>query len=284
MSGQTRCSPGSPTTSLAHLACHQRDSSDLGEDRLDPEFLAALHAFTYNGAPPARMLWVQAEGWKNRRVPAVLVARFNIQHTPRVPLGSLPGRRGLSTSFHLASLHPRRPKRTDHLLITPDRSHANDTVGGFHSLLPFPRCILWAFEATEGGEMRTSLMAAVLCVILAFAVNCQTATPKFTDKAECDLYVRIGNESSANEKVKLLLEWRKLYPSSELAQVRLSLLLSACHSAGLAAPPSNRTGQGDRAAPPRTDRRETDGASSLRTDRVLVTNRLCTTPNPRPRV
>jgi hypothetical protein len=90
MSGQTRCSPGSPTTSLAHLACHQRDSSDLGEDRLDPEFLAALHAFTYNGAPSARMLWVQAEEWKNRRVPAVVVARFNIQHTPRVLLGSLP--------------------------------------------------------------------------------------------------------------------------------------------------------------------------------------------------
>ncbi len=81
--------------------------------------------------------------------------------------------------------------------------------------------------------MRTGLMAAVFCVILAFPAHCQTTAPKWTDSAEYNLYARIMSESNASEKVKLLLEWRKLYPASELAQARLSLLPSAYDSAGL---------------------------------------------------
>jgi hypothetical protein len=81
--------------------------------------------------------------------------------------------------------------------------------------------------------MRTSLVVAVLFVILAFPATCRTATPKWTDSAEYDLYARIAKESNASETVKLLLEWRRLYPASELAQVPLSLLLSAYDSAGL---------------------------------------------------
>ena len=81
--------------------------------------------------------------------------------------------------------------------------------------------------------MRTGLVAAVFCVILAFPVHCQTTAPKWTDSAEYNLYARMMSESNASEKVKLLLEWRRLYPASELAQARLSLLLSAYHSAGL---------------------------------------------------
>jgi hypothetical protein len=81
--------------------------------------------------------------------------------------------------------------------------------------------------------MRTSLVAAVLCVILAFPGGCQTAAKKWTDNAEFDLYARIASESNAREKLKLLLEWRRLYPTSDLTLVRQSLLLSAYDSAGL---------------------------------------------------
>ena len=81
--------------------------------------------------------------------------------------------------------------------------------------------------------MRTSLAVTVLCLILTFPVTCQTTAPRWTDIAEYNLYARMLKESNASEKVKLLLEWRRLYPASELAQTRQRLLVSAYDSAGL---------------------------------------------------
>jgi hypothetical protein len=81
--------------------------------------------------------------------------------------------------------------------------------------------------------MRTGLVAAVLGVILAFPVNSQTAALKWTDSAEYDLYARIASESIADEKLKLLLEWRRLYPASELTPFRQALFLFTYDAAGL---------------------------------------------------
>jgi hypothetical protein len=80
--------------------------------------------------------------------------------------------------------------------------------------------------------MRTSLMAAVVCVILAFPGSCQTPAKNWKDRAEYDLYRRIASESSVGEKMKLLLEWRRMYPASDFTLVRQSLFLRAYDSAG----------------------------------------------------
>ncbi len=48
---------------------------------------------------------------------------------------------------------------------------------------------------------------------------------KWKDRAEYDLYSGIVKESNASEKLKLLLEWRRLYPGSEFTRERESMLL-----------------------------------------------------------
>jgi len=80
--------------------------------------------------------------------------------------------------------------------------------------------------------MRTSLVAAVLCIILAFPGSCQTPAKNWKDSAEYDLYRRIASESSVGEKLKLLLEWRRMYPASDYTLERQSLFLRTYDSAG----------------------------------------------------
>ena len=80
--------------------------------------------------------------------------------------------------------------------------------------------------------MRTSLVAAVLCIILAVPGSCQTAAKSWKDRAEFDLYGRVASESNASEKLKLLLEWRRLYPASDFTRERQSLFLRTYDSAG----------------------------------------------------
>ncbi len=75
-------------------------------------------------------------------------------------------------------------------------------------------------------------MAAVLCSILALPGSCQTAANNWKDSTEFDLYDRIFRESNANEKLKLLLEWRRLYPASDYARERQALFLRTYDSAG----------------------------------------------------
>ena len=80
--------------------------------------------------------------------------------------------------------------------------------------------------------MRTSLVAAVLCIILTFPGTCQTTAKNWKDRAEYDLAARIAKESNASEKLKLLLEWRTLYPTSDFTRERQSLFLQTYDSAG----------------------------------------------------
>ncbi len=80
--------------------------------------------------------------------------------------------------------------------------------------------------------MRTSLVAAVLGIILAFPGTGQTSPKNWKNRAEYDLYARIASESSASEKLKLLLEWRRLYPASDFSRERQSLFLRTYDAAG----------------------------------------------------
>ncbi len=80
--------------------------------------------------------------------------------------------------------------------------------------------------------MRTSLVAAVLCTILVLPSSCQTMAKSWKDRAEFDLYERISRESNVSEKLKLLLEWRRMYPASDFTRERQSLFLRTYDSAG----------------------------------------------------
>ena len=80
--------------------------------------------------------------------------------------------------------------------------------------------------------MRTSLMAAVLGIILAFPGTGQTAPKNWKNRAEYDLYARIASESSVSEKLKMLVEWRRSYPASDFTRERQFLFLRTYDAAG----------------------------------------------------
>ncbi len=71
--------------------------------------------------------------------------------------------------------------------------------------------------------MRTCLA----CLLLAVCGYSQTTTKNWTDKAEFDLAQRVQQAPTADEKVKLLLEWKALYPKSDMSGLRLVLLVQA---------------------------------------------------------
>ena len=80
--------------------------------------------------------------------------------------------------------------------------------------------------------MRANLMAAVLCIILAFPGGCQTPQKNWKDRSEYDLANRITSESNPDEQLKLLLEWRRLYPASDFTRERQLLFLRTYDAVG----------------------------------------------------
>ena len=80
--------------------------------------------------------------------------------------------------------------------------------------------------------MRIGLVAAVLCIILAFPSAGQTSPRNWKDRGEYDLANRITSESNPDEQLKLLLEWRRLYPASDFTRERQLLFLQTYDSAG----------------------------------------------------
>ena len=96
--------------------------------------------------------------------------------------------------------------------------------------------------------MRIGLVAVVLCIILAFPSAGQTSPRTWKDRSEYDLANRITSESNPDEQLKLLLEWRRLYPASDFTRERQLLFLRTYDAAG----------QGDEAFAAASDLLQTD--------------------------
>ena len=75
-------------------------------------------------------------------------------------------------------------------------------------------------------------MRALLACLLLVVSGYGQATKIWKDRAEYDLYDRIARESTGGEKLKLLSEWKRLYPNSDFQRQRLTLFVSAHDAAG----------------------------------------------------
>jgi TonB family protein len=84
-------------------------------------------------------------------------------------------------------------------------------------------------EASVPGTLQASIEFRLPEVQLSPA---EPTVRKWKDKAEYDLYSGIVKEPNASEKLKLLLEWQRLYPGSEFTRERQSMLLRVYDSAG----------------------------------------------------
>jgi len=101
--------------------------------------------------------------------------------------------------------------------------------------------------------MRSGLIAAVLTAAIAVPIWCQAPAKSWKDRAEFDLCDRITREPDPGEKLKLLLDWRRLYPATDFARERQSMFLRAYDEAG----------QGDQAFEAARELLETDSSNLM---------------------
>jgi hypothetical protein len=71
------------------------------------------------------------------------------------------------------------------------------------------------------------------CLLVVISGSDQTAK-NWKDRAEYGLYEKVASEYNNGEKLKLLLEWKRLYPDSDFRQERLTLLVLAYENEGRA--------------------------------------------------
>ena len=80
--------------------------------------------------------------------------------------------------------------------------------------------------------MKTELSVFSLCLLLAAPVAGQTSTRNWKDRAEYNLYESVSRAPDTNERLRLLTEWERLYPSSDFNLERLRTFVLAHDAAG----------------------------------------------------